>query len=539
MDKSLDEWRNMALTSSADMQKFITWFVAHKAPVIQDSMLRSIREECGLGSPPSTFTCETANSMLKNQAHYKRSEMFEFLEKLKQLISEQDREAERALIGRGKYELRPQYVTFHVPEVRWFAMSVQQREQHLKKFSNASVLDVIPPSDVAQSSGPTSECPGESDNSCASSGCLDVHVGEVATCTRIPLTSLEGIWKKAEDLLNTEGAIVSAPGVGNDAKFVLSYSGRKPHLVVTKKGGSFACDEDCPNWCALGDCAHSVAVASMCGKLSDFVSWLKKKKKLTKYAQSTMPKGRGRKGSQCPRKRKTRVPTENIVANRTLSGDCEEEPTANSALASIHTSTVTQINNLQMPCHSQTLPTYSSSPWFPHKQADTLHGQTEYMQTSSIQMPRVSQSNFQIATYPACPWFSPPPPPPYMPYTAAPPPNMTSNSGPTLPPPSPYTLCKITGNISVCAGCQNKYPKHPIPPDDLCIKHQEWREYISPGSQTSHSRFGNVYYHFKPPCVWLRCPYFVPNDLEVPPEVGSQLDASHKRRLQQEFIYLP
>ena len=98
----------MALPSSADIQKFITWFVAHKAPVIQDSMLRSVREECRLGSPPSTFTtnaCETANSILKNQAHYKRSEMFEFLEKFKQLISEQDRETERALIGRGKYEL--------------------------------------------------------------------------------------------------------------------------------------------------------------------------------------------------------------------------------------------------------------------------------------------------------------------------------------------------------------------------------------------------------------------------------------------------
>ena len=160
-----------------------------------------------------------------------------------------------------------------MPEVKWFAMSVQQREQHLKS-SNASVLDIIPSSDVAQSTGLASECLG--DNSCASSLSVDVH--EVATCVRIPLNSLEGIWKKAEELLKTEGAIVSAPGVGDDAKFVLSYSGRKPHLVVTKKGGSFACGQDCPNWCALSVCAHSVAVANMCGKLSDFVSWLKKTK---------------------------------------------------------------------------------------------------------------------------------------------------------------------------------------------------------------------------------------------------------------------
>lgn len=49
---------------------------------------------------------------------------------------------------------------------------------------------------------------------------------------------------------------------------------------------------------------------------------------------------------------------------------------------------------------------------------------------------------------------------------------------PSLHPSSPFTLCKISGNISVCAGCRNKYPKHPNPPDDLCIKHQEWHEYI-------------------------------------------------------------
>ena len=134
VEKILEKWRNLSVPS-ANVERFISWFLNHKVPVIQDSMLRSMREECGLGSPPSRFTtnaCETANSMLKSQTNYKRSEMFEFLEKLKQLIYEQDREIERAIIGRGKYELRPQYTSFHVPEVKWFVMSIQQREQHLR-----------------------------------------------------------------------------------------------------------------------------------------------------------------------------------------------------------------------------------------------------------------------------------------------------------------------------------------------------------------------------------------------------------------------
>ena len=80
LDRALAEWRDMALPSSADIERFIAWFITHKAPIIRDSMLRSVREECGLGSPPSTFTtnaCETANSMLKNQVHYKHNQMLE------------------------------------------------------------------------------------------------------------------------------------------------------------------------------------------------------------------------------------------------------------------------------------------------------------------------------------------------------------------------------------------------------------------------------------------------------------------------------
>ena len=49
----------------------------------------------------------------------------------------------------------------------------------------------------------------------ASSPSLDVNT--VAGAGRIPLNCLEGIWSKAAELLKTEGAIVSAPGVGSGA----------------------------------------------------------------------------------------------------------------------------------------------------------------------------------------------------------------------------------------------------------------------------------------------------------------------------------
>ena len=121
--------------------------------------------------------------------------------------------------------------------------------------------------------------------------------------------------------------------------------------MVPKKGGYFACDQDCPNWCALNICAHSVAVASLCGKLSKFISWLKRTKKtpnLTKFAQSTMPKGRGRKGSQCPRKRKLQISTENIVTNPILAQSHIDPPTStNPVLITVHTAPTAPVTHKQ------------------------------------------------------------------------------------------------------------------------------------------------------------------------------------------------
>ena len=66
----------------------------------------------------------------------------------------------------------------------------------------------------------------------------------------LPKDAIEGIAKKAVDILSTDGAITQVPGHSNDAKMVLSYSGKRPHLVLPKRkcSGMF-CDDDCPQYC--------------------------------------------------------------------------------------------------------------------------------------------------------------------------------------------------------------------------------------------------------------------------------------------------
>ena len=91
---------------------------------------------------------------------------------------------------------------------------------------------------------------------------------------------------------------------------------------------------------------------------------------------------------------------------------------------------------------------------------------------------------------------------------------------------APVTLFELTfvvGNISVCRGCRQRYPKPAIPPLDLCIRHKEWQEFIDPFQQ----KFGNVYYHANIPCVQVHWPNFKSSWLCVGPPVIAKLTEVH------------
>ena len=178
----------------------------------------------------------------------------------------------------------------------------------------------------------------------------------------------------------------------------------------------------------MGICAHSVAVAEMSGKLSEFIERVKKVKKtpmLSKFAEATMPKGRGKKGGGVSRKHKAPSMIETRVQNPSM--------TCNESSQDMTQSDVFQIS-----------PTHGSYGF-------------QLENTANIHFPFYFNSPMYSMHYPHMSGFTTPP------ITA------------------PFTLCKISGNISVCSGCRNKYSKNPKPPDDACIKHQEWHEYTPPG----------------------------------------------------------
>ena len=116
-----------------DGDDFYEWFCEHKTAVIEQTMLKPIREDALLECPSCSFTTnvsETANSIQKNKVDYKQSQHFDFVDKLKQVTDDQEKEVEKAVIQRGKYHSKSQFKHLEVAKGQWYKMTSQQRRKH-------------------------------------------------------------------------------------------------------------------------------------------------------------------------------------------------------------------------------------------------------------------------------------------------------------------------------------------------------------------------------------------------------------------------
>jgi len=85
---------------------FYEWFTENKLSAVESSMLKSVRQSSGLGSPPDAFytnDVESANRIIKRKTNYKAFEWPDFCKLAKDLVEEQENEIEKAVIGVGEY----------------------------------------------------------------------------------------------------------------------------------------------------------------------------------------------------------------------------------------------------------------------------------------------------------------------------------------------------------------------------------------------------------------------------------------------------
>ena len=312
----------------------------------------------------------------------------------------------------------------------------------------------------------------------------------------LPIAAIEAIARKAFEIIGIEGGIVLAPGQPT-ALMVLSKTSKRPHLVIRKKNGGLACDKDCPQYASAGFCSHVVAAAQHDNQLPKLVASyqsIKHGPNLMKLATCDMPKGRGRKGSKGPAKRKRQEAIEIRYELDTRSSGSSFSPVTVTCGANASASVV---NTAQPP---------SPYPLFPPSQVyygvpgPSLQSPIIYQGASpGFQSPQmyqsVSSSSFQSPQMyqgVACSSFQSPKMYKGVAGSSFQSPHMYQDAGPSFVQ-QPFRICFVTGNISVCNGCKGKYHKESGPPHDLCMQHEEWRTFTSSGPTTQQSRFGNVY----------------------------------------------
>ena len=188
---------------------------------------------------------------------YKKNELPEFLDKLKSVIVEM----ERAIIGRGKYELCKQFKKMEKTEDEWFRkMTFAQRQAHMKRLSSLAVGSKVKAPLLNSLSKPSQSVEPSNKQCCSrqlfpqshpsrdSLHKLSVSVDEFSDSVSIPSDVLNAIWNKAGELLSDSKAICMVPGGHCKDRIVKRSSSPTPHVIVTKKSGQFACDDKCPNW---------------------------------------------------------------------------------------------------------------------------------------------------------------------------------------------------------------------------------------------------------------------------------------------------
>ena len=141
---------------------------------------------------------------------YKRSDLPVFVDKVKELVDDQVKEFEAAVVNRGKFKLREQYRFLEVLEHEWYRKSLGARQAQLKKF-HKTVVDIPVGAPVATSLSLSAS------TSVANVPSLSASVSDIVAGSSVPISVFEGIWSKALQLTRADGAMATAPGHASEA----------------------------------------------------------------------------------------------------------------------------------------------------------------------------------------------------------------------------------------------------------------------------------------------------------------------------------
>ena len=264
---------------------FYDWFVSNCKQVVQTTMLKPLRMAAGLGNPPDPYytnDVESLNKVIKHQVKYKAQELPQFVLSMKEMIENQKKDIEKAIIGMGEYRLVESCRHLAIDKHKFFQMNEKQRDKCLKKFFKKSKESYASSSLFAE---PTNK---------------DSEENPFLCIRTLPTYVATKVWEDGRALLASNGICLS-PGCSDECEWVVKSrkpSRKHPFFVQCKKTGQILCEQSCTTYCSSGICSHIVAVAYYKKSVDSFIEWMGKQKRsvnITRLSTVDMPKGRGKK----------------------------------------------------------------------------------------------------------------------------------------------------------------------------------------------------------------------------------------------------
>ena len=308
------------------------------------------------------------------------------------------------------------------------------------------------------------------------------------------------MWHKAEELLNSDNAITSAPGKDKLAKMVMSYSSPIPHMVVK---GQYRCDSNCLNWASSAISSHTLAVAQLNSDLISFLQWYNTSgnmPNMTTLAMLGLPSGRGRKGGAVNR---TRDRQEKKMPELTV-----PRPVFQPVVSGISGGS-SSATGAQCSAIAPSTSTFQSSP---------------SLSTNVFHSSVVGQINL-----PSQPGHG---------STASQ--NASQRIHSIQPNTNPFYVRFIQGNIRVCQGCRSSLRLQdgsvPAPPFDIVVARAERRSFRDKNGELVTPRHEQTcHYHIRLDCIRAIETKFVSMALQVPQDILPSLTVIHREYLRLVF----
>ena len=128
--------------------EFAEWFRRNSVGVMKDSMLRPLREQCQLGSPPDFYYNNGNESMnklyqkwCKESSGGRQLDMSEATGEMRALVAQRQMDVEDAIFGVGPYKVIPEFQHLGVDPAVFRNMSKEQRLAAVKRFNKVTSVN--------------------------------------------------------------------------------------------------------------------------------------------------------------------------------------------------------------------------------------------------------------------------------------------------------------------------------------------------------------------------------------------------------------